>query len=125
MTPSRAKDLGMTLLKSLNVLHAFTPNPLRASLKPHIHPQYLTSAIRMASENPSIRSHDGLKASSLFSVSGFTAVVIGGGIGIGLVVIEALVVNSAHVYITGRRQEGLEQRRPAILYRPWQDHRAS
>ncbi|KAK4545649.1 hypothetical protein LTR36_002602 [Oleoguttula mirabilis] len=48
-------------------------------------------------------------ASSLFDVSHLTAVVTGGGTGIGLMIAEALVVNGAKVYITGRREGVLEQ----------------
>jgi len=49
-----------------------------------------------------------LHASKLFDVSNLTAVVTGGGTGIGLMITEALVANGARVYITGRRPEILE-----------------
>lgn len=49
-----------------------------------------------------------LKASNLFDVSHVTAVVTGGGTGIGLMISQALVNNGAKVYITGRRKEVLE-----------------
>ncbi|KAM0715035.1 hypothetical protein Q7P37_009500 [Cladosporium fusiforme] len=54
------------------------------------------------------RSNEQLKATSLFDVSHLTAVVTGGGTGIGLMITQALVANGAKVYITGRRQEVLE-----------------
>lgn len=44
----------------------------------------------------------------MFDVSHITAVVTGGGTGIGLMITQALVTNGAKVYITGRRQEVLE-----------------
>ena len=54
------------------------------------------------------RSNEDLKASKLFDVSHITAVVTGGGTGIGLMIAQALVSNGAKVYITGRREEALE-----------------
>ncbi|KAK3116055.1 hypothetical protein LTR53_004003 [Teratosphaeriaceae sp. CCFEE 6253] len=62
----------------------------------------------MSSENPSARSNDQLKASDLFDVSHLTAIVTGGGTGIGLMITQALVTNGAKVYITGRREEVLD-----------------
>lgn len=53
-------------------------------------------------------NHD-LKSSDLFDVSHVTALVTGGATGIGLMITQALVANGAKVYITGRRQEKLEQ----------------
>lgn len=49
-----------------------------------------------------------LKATDLFDVSHITAIVTGGGTGIGLMITQALVANGAKVYITGRRKEVLE-----------------
>ncbi|KAI9681231.1 MAG: hypothetical protein M1817_002513 [Caeruleum heppii] len=49
-----------------------------------------------------------LTTSKLFDVSSLTAVVTGGGTGIGLMITQALVANGAKVYITGRREEKLE-----------------
>jgi NADP-dependent 3-hydroxy acid dehydrogenase YdfG len=49
-----------------------------------------------------------LKSSKLFDVSHVTAVVTGGGTGIGLMITQALVANGAKVYITGRRQDALD-----------------
>ena len=52
--------------------------------------------------------NEDLKVSSLFDVSGFAAVVTGGGTGIGLMITQALVANGARVYITGRREDALK-----------------
>lgn len=49
-----------------------------------------------------------LKNTKLFDVSHVTAVVTGGGSGIGLMITQALVANGAKVYITGRREEALK-----------------
>lgn len=54
------------------------------------------------------QSNDSLKLPKLFDVSHITAVVTGGGSGIGLMITQALVANGAKVYITGRREEALE-----------------
>jgi len=62
----------------------------------------------MASDNPSKRTNEQLKTSELFDVSFITAVVTGGGTGIGLMIAQALATNGAKVYITGRREEVLE-----------------
>ncbi|KIJ54163.1 hypothetical protein M422DRAFT_153670 [Sphaerobolus stellatus SS14] len=50
-----------------------------------------------------------LTASALFDVTGFIAVVTGGGTGIGLMIAKGLATNGAKVYITGRRKEVLEK----------------
>lgn len=63
----------------------------------------------MANIGPDKASHDDLKATGLFDVSHVTAVVTGGGTGIGLMISQALVANGAKVYITGRRKEVLEK----------------
>jgi NADPH:quinone reductase-like Zn-dependent oxidoreductase len=52
---------------------------------------------------------DDLKGSKLFDVSHVTAVVTGGGTGIGLMITQALVANGAKVYITSRREEVLDK----------------
>jgi len=54
------------------------------------------------------KPNESLVASKLFDVSGFKAVVTGGGTGIGLMITQALVANGATVYITGRRMEALD-----------------
>ena len=63
----------------------------------------------MSSDNPSVRSNEQLKATNLFNVSNFNAVVTGGGTGIGLMITQALVANGAKVYITGRREDALDK----------------
>ncbi len=63
----------------------------------------------MSSDNPSVRLNEDLKASKLFDVSNFSAVVTGGGTGIGLMITQALASNGAKVYITGRREEALNK----------------
>ena len=55
------------------------------------------------------KANEGLKVSKLFDVSHLTAVVTGGGTGIGLMITQALASNGVKVYITGRRQEALER----------------
>jgi NADP-dependent 3-hydroxy acid dehydrogenase YdfG len=55
-----------------------------------------------------VASQDDLKISNLFDVSRFTAVVTGGGTGIGLMIAQALSTNGAKVYITGRREDALK-----------------
>ncbi|KAK5713749.1 hypothetical protein LTR17_017516 [Elasticomyces elasticus] len=47
-------------------------------------------------------------AQSLFNVSGWVAVVTGGGTGLGLMTARALAANGVKVYITGRRVEKLK-----------------
>ncbi|GAA5976621.1 hypothetical protein JCM11641_005643, partial [Rhodosporidiobolus odoratus] len=47
-------------------------------------------------------------AKNLFSTKGLIAFVTGGGTGIGLMATQALAANGARVYITGRRQEVLD-----------------
>lgn len=54
-------------------------------------------------------SNDELKGSKLFDVSHVTALVTGGGTGIGLMITQALVANGAKVYITSRREEVLKK----------------
>jgi len=54
-------------------------------------------------------SNEDLTASKLFDVSHITALVTGGGTGIGLMITQALVANGAKVYITSRREEVLQK----------------
>lgn len=53
--------------------------------------------------------NEDLKGSKLFDVSHVTALVTGGGTGIGLMITQALVANGATVYITSRRDEVLKK----------------
>ncbi|KAK0450312.1 uncharacterized protein EV420DRAFT_1621946 [Desarmillaria tabescens] len=46
---------------------------------------------------------------ALFNVAGWVCVVTGGGTGIGLMIAQALANSRARVYITGRRQDVLQQ----------------
>lgn len=50
-------------------------------------------------------SNDDLKVNKLFNVSNYSAIVTGGGTGIGLMITQTLV---AKAYITGRRKEALD-----------------
>ena len=83
-----------------SILKSFPKQPLKLNL---------TIIRTMSSDNPSVRSNEDLKASKLFDVSNFSAVVTGGGTGIGLMITQALVSNGAKVYITGRRQDALDK----------------
>lgn len=49
-----------------------------------------------------------LTAASLFNISGWTAVVTGGGSGLGLITAKSLAANGVKVYITGRRVDKLK-----------------
>lgn len=53
-------------------------------------------------------SNEDLKAEKLFDVSKVTAVLTGGGTGIGLMIAQVLQTHGAKVYIVGRREEALE-----------------
>lgn len=52
-------------------------------------------------------SNEALKANNLFDFFNYSAIVTGGGSGIGLMITQSLVANGAKVYITGRRKEAL------------------
>jgi hypothetical protein len=56
----------------------------------------------------SAASNDDLKVNKLFDVSNYSAIVTGGGTGIGLMITQTLVANGAKVYITGRRKKALD-----------------
>ncbi|KAJ4384945.1 hypothetical protein N0V86_000549 [Didymella sp. IMI 355093] len=58
---------------------------------------------------PGKANTDELKNAKLFDVSHVTAIVTGGGTGIGLMITQALVANGAKVYITSRREEVLKK----------------
>jgi NAD(P)-dependent dehydrogenase (short-subunit alcohol dehydrogenase family) len=53
-------------------------------------------------------SNDDLKVEKLFDVSNVTAVVTGGGTGLGLMIAQVLQTHGAKVYIVGRREEALD-----------------
>ena len=53
------------------------------------------------------KANEALQLANVYDVSKLTAVVTGGGTGIGLMCTQALVANGATVYITGRRVEAL------------------
>lgn len=53
-------------------------------------------------------STSALSANKLFDLTGWTALVTGGGTGIGLMCSQALAANGAKVYITGRHIDSLE-----------------
>ena len=91
------------------MLRLLTRSPLNLSHKTFLKPTTTTITRNMAADNPSFRSNEDLKASNLFHVSNLSAVVTGGGTGIGLMVTQALVSNGAKVYITGRRKEALDK----------------
>ncbi len=50
-----------------------------------------------------------LNRTDLTSVSGLVAVVTGGGTGLGLIIARTLEANGAKVFITGRRQDKLDE----------------
>src|SRR5690348_2476190 len=80
-----------------------TSNVLRSQFQPRTTYQF---ASNMA---PGKANTDELKNSKLFDVSHVTAIVTGGGTGIGLMITQALVANGAKVYITSRREEVLKK----------------
>ncbi|KAJ5204257.1 uncharacterized protein N7498_005136 [Penicillium cinerascens] len=60
------------------------------------------------------QSNQNFRLENLFNVKGKVALITGGGSGIGLMAAQALAVNGAKVYITGRTKEKLD--RVAELY---------
>jgi hypothetical protein len=80
------------VISSLNHNHFLKPSPPR-----------LTRTIATGAAKK-----EDLKLNRLFDVSNYSAIVTGGGSGIGLMITQTLVANGAKVYITGRRGEALE-----------------
>jgi threonine dehydrogenase-like Zn-dependent dehydrogenase len=70
--------------------------------------KYTPSFLSSRTMSVQAQSTEDLRASKLFDVSHITAVVTGGGTGIGLMITQALMSNGAKVYITGRREEALQ-----------------
>jgi hypothetical protein len=83
------------------------PSVFRKQFVPSTIPKILTNqAIRMSS---SATPNELLNVNKLYDVSNYTAVVTGGGTGIGLMITQTLVANGAKVYITGRRGDALDK----------------
>ncbi|RDA86153.1 hypothetical protein CP532_3027 [Ophiocordyceps camponoti-leonardi (nom. inval.)] len=58
--------------------------------------------------SPASSSQQQLKGEQLFDVSHVTAVLTGGGCGIGLMITQALIANGAKVYVVERRKDALD-----------------
>lgn len=86
---------------------ATSSTPVRNNFIKSTLPSITRTMASAATKNQTSTNAD-LKIDKLFSVSGFTAIVTGGGTGIGLMITQALVSNGAKVYITGRRQDALD-----------------
>jgi len=71
--------------------------------------KHITTSPRLSANMSSQTNNDQLQISNLFDVKGKVALVTGGGSGIGLMITQALAVNGAKVYITGRTQEKLDR----------------
>jgi len=62
----------------------------------------------MASENSKAQNNADFQLSEVFNVKDKVVLITGGGSGIGLMATQALAVNGAKVYITGRTEEKLD-----------------
>jgi NADPH:quinone reductase-like Zn-dependent oxidoreductase len=92
------------------MLRLFTRNlsTTRKSIFSHI-PKVSPIQISNMSGHSGKADNEQLKGSKLFDVSHVTALVTGGGTGIGLMITQALVANGAKVYFTSRREEVLKK----------------
>ncbi|CAN8099958.1 unnamed protein product [Discula destructiva] len=63
----------------------------------------------MATQSAAAANNGDLNRNSLFNLKGHIALVTGGGTGIGLMITQALAINGAKVYITGRTGEKLDR----------------
>jgi NAD(P)-dependent dehydrogenase (short-subunit alcohol dehydrogenase family) len=71
--------------------------------------KHITTFPKHSATMSSQTNNDQFQLSNLFDVKGKVALVTGGGSGIGLMITQALAVNGAKVYITGRTQEKLDR----------------
>lgn len=71
--------------------------------------KHITTTPRHYANMSSQTNNDQLQLNNLFNVKDKVALVTGGGSGIGLMAAQALAVNGAKVYITGRSQEKLDR----------------
>ena len=67
--------------------------------------KHIANSPNLSANMSSQTNNDQFQISNLFDVKGKVALVTGGGSGIGLMIVQALAVNGAKVYITGRTQE--------------------
>lgn len=71
--------------------------------------KHIANSPKLSANMSSQTNNDQFQISNLFDVKGKVALVTGGGSGIGLMIVQALAVNGAKVYITGRTQEKLDR----------------
>ena len=71
--------------------------------------KHITTSPKLLANMSSQTNNDQFQISKLFDVKGKVALVTGGGSGIGLMIVQALAVNGAKVYITGRTKEKLDR----------------
>ena len=111
-----AKDFSSHLIKrkhsktkqTMFRLFSHTAPTIRNSITPRF--TYTLTKRTMASNTGTGKaSNEQVNRSHLFDVSHVTAVVTGGGTGIGLMITQALVSNGAKVYITSRRDEVISE----------------